>query len=400
MAATGSPIPQPVRAAPPSPHAVRRTGNVALQIGLVVIVGGIAYAAIHNAAQNLASAHIASGFGFWNNTAGFDISQTLIGYSASASTFGRAFWVGLLNTLLVSGIGIVLATVLGFAIGIARLSRNWLLSHLAGGYVELIRNVPLLLQLLFWYNSVLRALPLVRGSVLLPGGGLLNNRGLFLPRPEFAPGFGYVLVALVLGAAASLVLRLWARRRQERTGEPPRIAWAVLVLIVVTPTVVFVSTGAPLSFSIPQMGRFNVVGGVEILPEFAALLLALSVYTAAFIAEAVRAGISAVSHGQTEAAQALGLTPGTTLRLVVVPQAMRVIIPPLTSQYLNLIKNSSLAVAIGYPDLVQVFAGSVLNLTGQAVEVIAITMAVYLFISLVTSVLMNLYGYAIAVEER
>ena len=392
-------MPQSVR---PSPalHAARWTGNIALQVGLVAIVGGIAYAAIHNAAQNLAQSHITSGFGFWNNTAGFDISQTLIDYSASTSTFGRAFWVGLLNTLLVAGLSIVFATVLGFAIGIARLSRNWLVAHLAGGYVELIRNVPLLLQLLFWYNSVLRALPLVRGSVALPGGGLLNNRGLFLPRPQIAAGFGYVLIALVFGIAASIALHLWGRRRQARTGEPMRIVWPALGLIVVMPAALFLIVGAPLSFSFPRMGRFNVEGGVEILPEFAALLAALSVYTAAFIAEAVRAGVMAVPHGQTEAAQALGLRLGTTLRFVVVPQAMRVIIPPLTSQYLNLIKNSSLAVAIGYPDLFQVFAGSVLNLTGQAVEVVAITMAVYLFVSLVTSLLMNLYGYALAVEER
>jgi general L-amino acid transport system permease protein len=393
-------MPDLVQTPPTSSHVVRRTGNIALQTALVAIAGGIAYAAIHNTAQNLANAHITSGFGFWNNTAGFDISQTLIDYSASTSTFGRAFWVGLLNTLLVAAIGVVLATVLGFAIGIARLSRNWLLAHLAGGYVELIRNVPLLLQLLFWYNSVLKALPLVRGSVTLPGGGLLNNRGLFLPRPELAAGFGYVLIALLFGFAASLVLRVWARRRQDRTGEPMRIFWLAFGLIVVMPAVVFVVSGAPLSFSFPAMGRFNVMGGVEILPEFAALLLALSVYTAAFIAEAVRAGILAVPHGQTEAAQALGLRSSTALRFVIVPQAMRVIVPPLTSQYLNLIKNSSLAVAIGYPDLVQVFAGSVLNLTGQAVEVIAITMAVYLVISLVTSLLMNFYGYAIAVEER
>ena len=399
MAAAGPPTPQSVR---PSPalHAARWTGNIALQVGLVAIIGGIAYAAIHNAAQNLAQSHITSGFGFWNNTAGFDISQTLIDYSASTSTFGRAFWIGLLNTLLVAGLSIVFATVLGFAIGIARLSRNWLVAHLAGGYVELIRNVPLLLQLLFWYNSVLRALPLVRGSVALPGGGLLNNRGLFLPRPQIAAGFGYVLIALVFGIAASIALHLWGRRRQARTGEPMRIVWPALGLIVVMPAALFLIVGAPLSFSFPRMGRFNVEGGVEILPEFAALLAALSVYTAAFIAEAVRAGVMAVPHGQTEAAQALGLRLGTTLRFVVVPQAMRVIIPPLTSQYLNLIKNSSLAVAIGYPDLFQVFAGSVLNLTGQAVEVVAITMAVYLFVSLVTSLLMNLYGYALAVEER
>jgi general L-amino acid transport system permease protein len=383
-----------------SSRTARRAGNIALQIALVVVAAGLAYAAIHNVAQNLANAHITSGFGFWNNTAGFDISQTLIDYSASTSTFGRAFWVGLLNTLLVGALGIVFATVLGFVIGIARLSRNWLVAHLAGGYVELIRNVPLLLQLLFWYNAVLKSLPQLRGSVTLPGGGLLNNRGLFLPRPEFASGFGFVLAVLLCGIVATGVVRMWARRRQDCTGAPLSIMWPALGLIVVLPSIVFMLAGAPLSFSVPRMGRFNVIGGVEIIPEFAALLLALTIYTAAFIAEAVRAGILAVPHGQTEAAQALGLRSGPMLRFVVIPQAMRVIVPPLTSQYLNLIKNSSLAVAVGYPDLVQVFAGSVLNLTGQAVEVIAITMAVYLFISLVTSLLMNLYGYAIAVEER
>ena len=384
----------------PSSHQARRFGNIVLQVALVVGVGGLAYAAIVNAAQNLAHAHIASGFGFWNNSAGFDISQTLIYYSSSTSTFGRAFWVGLLNTLLVAGLGVVLATVLGFIIGLARLSRNWLVARLAGFYVELIRNVPLLLQLLFWYNAVLKALPELRGSVALPGGGFLNNRGLFLPRPEFAQNFRDVLIALLFGVAATIVLRLWARRRQQRTGASVRIAWFGFGLIVVLPLVVFVLAGVPLSFSFPELGRFNVMGGVEILPEFAALLVALTVYTAAFIAEVVRAGVLAVPHGQTEAAQALGLRPRTTLRLIVVPQAMRVIVPPLTSQYLNLIKNSSLAVAIGYPDLVQVFAGSVLNITGQAVEVIAITMAVYLAISLVTSLLMNLYGHAVAVVER
>jgi len=395
-------VPGSLRAdsARPSSRHARQAGNIALQIALLVGGVGVIYAAIHNAAQNLASAHIVSGFAFWNNTAGFDISQTLIDYSASTSTFGRAFWVGLLNTLLVAGIGIVLSTVLGFAVGIARLSRNWLVAHLAGGYVELIRNVPLLLQLLFWYNSVLIALPQLHGSVALPGGGILNNRGLFLPRPEFGAGFGYSAVALTFGVAATLAARIFARRRQDRTGEPTRLLWWAFGLVVVVPAVVFVAAGAPLSFSYPTMGRFNVMGGVAILPEFAALLLALTVYTAAFIAEVVRAGVLAVPHGQIEAAQALGLRSGTTLRLVIVPQAMRVIIPPLTSQYLNLIKNSSLAVAVGYPDLVQVFAGTVLNLTGQAVEVIAITMAVYLAISLVTSLLMNLYGYAVAVEER
>jgi general L-amino acid transport system permease protein len=378
----------------------RGFGSLALQAALIVIVVGLAAAAAHNAAQNLARANIAHGFGFWNNTAGFDISQTLIAYSSSTSTFGRAFWVGLLNTLLVAGIGIVLATILGFIIGIARLSRNWLVARLAGGYVELIRNIPLLLQILFWYNAVLKSLPELRGSVALPFGGFLNNRGLFLPRPVFAPDFGAVVIAFATGVVVAIGLYLWARRRQERTGERVRVLWMMLTAIFGLPLLVFIVAGRPLSFGIPDMGRFNVRGGLEILPEFAALLLALTIYTAAFIAEVVRAGVQAVSSGQTEAAQALGLRSGTTLRLVVVPQAMRVIIPPLTSQYLNLTKNSSLAVVIGYPDLVQVFAGTVLNITGQAVEVIAITMAVYLSISLFTSLAMNLYGRTIAIVER
>jgi general L-amino acid transport system permease protein len=374
--------------------------SIALQAALVLVIGGLAYGAFINAADNLSKAHIASGFRFWDNTAGFDISQTLIGYSPSTSTFGRAFWVGLLNTLLVASLGIVLATALGFTIGIARLSRNWLVARLAGGYVELVRNVPLLLQILFWYNAVLKSLPDLHSSISISGSAFLNNRGLFLPRPEFAENFDYVAAALVFGLVTTLAVRIWGRRRQERTGQPPRTLSYAFGLIVVLPLLVFVAAGAPLSFSFPDVGRFNIRGGTEILPEFAALLVALTIYTAAFIAEVVRAGILAVSQGQTEAAQALGLRSGSTLRLIVVPQAMRVIVPPLTSQYLNLIKNSSLAVAIGYPDLVQVFAGSVLNITGQAVEVIAITMAVYLFLSLVTSLLMNLYGRTVGIVER
>jgi general L-amino acid transport system permease protein len=374
--------------------------RIGLQVLLAVFVGGLIYGAFINAADNLERAHITSGFRFWNNSAGFDISQTLIPYSASTSTFGQAFWVGLLNTLLVAALGVVLATLLGFTIGIARLSRNWQVARLAGGYVELIRNIPLLLQLLFWYNAVLKALPELRDSIALPVGGFLNNRGLFLPRPVFAPGFAAVGAALVVGIVAAIVLHAWASRRRERTGAPTPVGWWIAALIVGLPLAAFALTGFPVTFELPQMSRFNVIGGLEILPEFAALLVALTVYTAAFIAEVVRAGILAVSPGQTEAAQALGLRSGMTLRLIVVPQAMRVIVPPLTNQYLNLTKNSSLAVAIGYPDLVQVFAGSVLNITGQAVEVIAITMAVYLTISLVTSLLMNLYGRMTAIAER
>ncbi len=374
--------------------------GLAVQIALLVVIAGLGYGAVFNAAQNLARAHIASGFGFWNNTAGFDISQTLIYYSSSTSSFGRAFWVGLLNTLLVAAISIVLATVLGFAIGMARLSRNYLLARLGGVYVELVRNVPLLLQLLFWYNAVLKSLPELRDSLRLPGGSLLNSRGLFLPRPEFAPGFLAVVIALAIGVVAAIVWRAFARRRREQSGVELPVFWPALGLLCGLPLAAFVLAGSPLSFSFPVMGRFNVRGGLEILPEFAALTAALSLYTAAFIAEVVRAGVLSVSAGQSEAAHALGLRPAATLRLIIIPQAMRVIVPPLTSQYLNLIKNSTLAVAIGYPDLFQVFTGTVLNITGQAVEVVAITMAVYLSISLVVSFLMNLYARSTAVVER
>jgi len=374
--------------------------SVAYQLVLCAIVIFLVYGAASNAIENLARSHIASGFGFWKETAGFDISQTLIAYSPRGSTYGRAFWVGLLNTLLVAGLGIIFATILGFVIGISRLSRNWLLAKVAGGYVETIRNLPLLLQLLFWYNAVLKALPDIRESIVIPGGAFLNNRGIFLPLPVSKSGFGLVEIALLAGILGAIGFYLWARKRQERTGQQAPVLWVALALVLGLPLVVFALTGFPLGFEFPQAGRFNITGGVEVLPEFLALLFGLSIYTAAFIAEVVRAGILAVSRGQSEAAYSLGLRPGPTLRLVVIPQAMRVIIPPLTSQYLNLTKNSSLAVAIGYPDLVQVFTGTVLNQTGQAVEVVAITMLVYLVISLVTSLLMNIYNSRMALAER
>ena len=370
------------------------------QVALCAAIAFLVYAATTNAIDHLRRAHIASGFGFWNDPAGFDISQTLISYSSQASTYGRAFWVGLLNTLLVAGLGVVFATILGFTIGISRLSKNWLLSKFATGYVETIRNLPLLLQLLFWYNAVLKALPEMRDSIAIPGGVFLNNRGLFLPSPNFLYGFDAVVASIIAGVIAATAFYLWARKRQERTGQRAPVFWVTLALVVGLPFIVFALRGFPLSFDYPQAGRFNINGGLEVLPEFAALLFGLSIYTAAFIAEVVRAGILAVSRGQTEAAYSLGLKPRPTLRLIVVPQAMRVIVPPLTSQYLNLTKNSTLAVAIGYPDLVQVFTGTVLNQTGQAVEVVAITMLVYLTISLTTSFAMNVYNRRVALVER
>ena len=377
-----------------------RVRSIAYQAALAAAVGFLVYSAASNGIDNLERAHITSGFGFWNTTAGFDISQTLIPYDSQASTYGRAFWVGLLNTLLVAGLGIVFATVLGFVIGISRLSKNWLLAKAAGGYVETIRNIPLLLQLLFWYNAVLKSLPLARESIVIPGGAYLNNRGLFLPEPVFLYGFDAVVAALIAGIVGAVIFYLWARKRQERTGRQAPVAWVVLALVIGLPLAVFALKGFPLKFDYPQAGRFNITGGIEVLPEFAALLFGLTIYTAAFIAEVVRAGILAVSQGQIEAAYSLGLKPRPTLRLIVVPKAMRVIIPPLTSQYLNLTKNSTLAVAIGYPDLVQIFTGTVLNQTGQAVTIVGVTMAVYLAISLVTSLLMNLYNRRVALVER
>jgi general L-amino acid transport system permease protein len=374
--------------------------SIAYQVALCAVVVILVYGAARNAIDNLERAHIASGFGFWNHTAGFDISQTLIGFDSAASSYGRAFWVGLLNTLLVAGLGIVFASILGFIIGIARLSKNWLVAKTAAGYVETIRNIPLLLQLLFWYNAVLKALPAIRDSLVIPGGIYLNNRGLFIPAPVFKSGFGFVLIALAAGIAGAIAFYVWARKRQERTGLQAPVFSTALALVIGLPLAVLALAGFPLGFEFPAAGRFNINGGIEVLPEFAALLFGLSIYTAAFIAEVVRAGITAVSRGQTEAAYSLGLRARPTLRLIVVPQAMRVIIPPLTSQYLNLTKNSTLAVAIGYPDLVQVFTGTVLNQTGQAVEVVAITMAVYLTISLATSLLMNIYNSRIALVER
>jgi general L-amino acid transport system permease protein len=373
--------------------------SIAYQVLLCVLVVLVIYAATTNALDNLQRAHVASGFGFWDQAAGFDISQTLIEYSASVSTYGTAFWVGLLNTLLVGALGIVIATILGFTIGISRLSKNWLVAKVATGYVETIRNIPVLLQLLFWYNAVLKALPDIRDSNKFMGS-YLNNRGLFVPEPLADPGFGWVGAVCFIGIVAAIGFYMWARKRQMATGQQAPVLLVTLGLVIGLPLVVFLVLGMPLHFDAPQVGRFNITGGLALQPEFVALLLGLSVYTAAFIAEVVRAGILAVSHGQTEAAYSLGLKSGPTLRLIIVPQAMRVIVPPLTSQYLNLIKNSSLAVAVGYPDLVQVFTGTVLNQTGQAVEVVAITMLVYLFISLVTSLLMNIYNSRVKLVER
>jgi general L-amino acid transport system permease protein len=364
------------------------------QVLLVAALAWIGYEIVANARDNLANQRIASGFGFMAQTAGFGVSQTLIPYSESDS-YARVFLVGLVNTLVVSLIGIVFATLIGFVVALGRLSPNWLIAKIAGGYVELIRNLPLLFQILFWYLAVLGALPGPRQSYALFDSFFLSIRGLIMPAPIAQPGFAVFAAACALALAVALALPAYARRRLYQTGKPMRVWPLSLAALIGLPIVAALVFGAPVRFEFPKLVGFNFSGGSALRPEFVALTLALSTYTAAFIAEIVRAGILSVHKGQMEAGASLGLSRGATLRLVVIPQALRVILPPLTNQYLNLTKNSSLAVAIGYPDLVSVFAGTTLSQTGQAIEIIAITMGVYLLISLATSALMSLYGWRI-----
>ncbi|WP_273528230.1 amino acid ABC transporter permease [Pseudomonas sp.] len=369
------------------------------QIVAVVAVVAFGWFLFHNTQANLAHRGINSGFGFLDNAAGFGIPQHLIDYSESDS-YGRVFWVGLLNTLLVSVIGIILATLIGFALGVARLSSNWLIRQLATLYIETFRNIPPLLQIFFVYFAVIGPLPGPRDSLSLGGVIFLNNRGVQLPAPSAAEGFWPFWLALLVAVLAVVVLARWARARRHATGQPFPLLWSSLGLLVAIPTLSVLLWGAPFDWEVPQLQRFNIRGGWIVIPELVSIVLALAVYTAAFIGETVRAGIQAVSHGQSEAAASLGLRTGQTLRLVIIPQALRVIVPPLTSQYLNLAKNSSLAAAIGYPDMVSLFAGTVLNQTGQAIETMAITMSVYLAISISISLLMNWYNRRIALIER
>lgn len=371
----------------------RRLLFQALALAAIVWLG---WEVVSNTAANLAARNIASGFGFLSEPAGFDISQTLIPYD-EADSYARAFIVGLLNTLLVAAIGIGLASILGVIIGIARLSRNWLIRSLAAAYVETLRNVPLLLQLFFWYFAVLRQLPPARESLPLGAGAVLNSRGLYLPALEA----DWTLMLALGGAGAA---GFAAVRAATNTARPWRWLAGVSAGAAIFACMVWVLgvfAGAPLAVEVPELRGLNYVGGVRVLPEFVALVLALALYTAAFIAELIRAGIQSVDRGQVEAAYAMGLKPRAALRFVVMPQALRLIIPPLTSQYLNLTKNSSLAVAIAYPDLVSVFAGTTLSQTEQAVEVLLITMAVYLLLSLLTALVMNIYNARhMALEAR
>lgn len=375
-------------------HARGMILQLALALGLALFVAFI----VSNTIANLQSAGLAAGYGFLDDTASFDINQRLIEY-ASTSTYGRAIVVGGLNTILVAALGIVTATIIGFTAGVLRLSNNFLISRLVAAYVEFTRNVPVLLQIIFWW-VILLALPKVRDSLSIGDSVFLNNSGISAPAPVFLEGWGYILIAIAVGLAAAYGVARWARKRQEATGQTFPVATTGVALIVGLPVVVFFAAGQPLDWNVPVANRFGRLrGGLTITPELVALWLALATYTGAFIAEIVRAGILSVSRGQTEAAHALGLRPGVTTRKIVLPQALRVIIPPLTSQYLNLTKNSSLAVAIGYQDIVSI-GDTVLNQSGQALEVISIFMAFYLTISLLTSAFMNWYNNHIALAER
>ncbi|HDZ8014143.1 general L-amino acid transport system permease protein [Citrobacter amalonaticus] len=369
------------------------------QILAILAVVAVAIYLIHNTINNLSSRGITSGFAFLDRSAGFGIVQHLIDYQ-QGDTYGRVFVVGLLNTLLVSALCIVFASFIGFFLGLARLSDNWLLRKLSTVYIETFRNIPPLLQIFFWYFAVLRNLPGPRQAASALDMVFLSNRGLYIPSPQLGEGVLAFVFSAVIAIVLSVGLFRFNKMHQMKTGQLRRTWPTALSLIVLLPLIAHWLFGAALHWDIPQLRGFNFRGGMVLIPELAALTLALSVYTSAFIAEIIRAGIQAVPYGQHEAARSLGLPNTVTLRQVIIPQALRVIIPPLTSQYLNIVKNSSLAAAIGYPDMVSLFAGTVLNQTGQAIETIAITMSVYLIISLSISLLMNIYNRRIALIER
>tara|TARA_Y100000590_G_C15660516_1_gene992404 strand:+ start:107 stop:1285 length:1179 start_codon:yes stop_codon:yes gene_type:complete len=363
-------------------------------LGLVAL--GIYYM-VTNTARNMLERGLASGFHFLGVESQFDIQMTLIEYSPT-STYFDSFIVGLLNTLLVAGIGILFATLIGFTVGIMRLSSNWLIAKIAEAYVEILRNIPLLLQIFFWYFAVLRALPKPKQSLEFYDSVFLNNRGLFIPDTVFGEGSSIIFYLLWLTIAISIGIFIWAKRRQNRTGERFPAFYVSSALILATFFISLAATGFPVSFEYPELKGFNFKGGIKLIPELVALTFALAMYTASFIAEVVRGGIMAVSRGQTEAAKSVGLKQSLVLRLIIIPQALRVIVPPLTNQYLNLTKNSSLAAAIAYPDLVLVFAGTALMQTGQAIEIIGMVMGVYLFLSLFTSLIMNLFNRFMKVD--
>ncbi len=373
---------------------------VFFQIIALIAVILCAFYFANNMFDNIEKRGITTGFSFLDNTAGFGISQTLTDYDDGTSTYFDVFIVGLLNTLLVSILGIIFASILGLLVGIGRLSNNFLISKLSLIYIETFRNIPILLQILFWYNVVLAALPSPRQSMNYLDSVFLNNRGLLIPEPIFESGSGAILISFIIAVTAVFYLTRWSRKRHDKTGEEFPLIKVSLAILILAPTLVYFIAGQPISAVYPELKGFNFRGGLAIIPELLALLFALSIYTATYIAEAVRAGIEAVPKGQKEAAKALGLKDHVILSKVVLPQALRVIIPPVINQFLNLTKNSSLATAIGYPELVTLFSGTTLNQVGQAIEIILMTMAVYLTISIVISLLLNWVNAKMAIKGR
>ncbi len=376
----------------------QKTRAVLYQIVTAAFVAFLGYYLISNVQTNMAKQSIASGFGFIEKEAAFEIGESLIEYSA-ADTYGRALVVGVLNTLKVSLVGMILTTILGTIIGVCTLSSNWLISKLGTAYVELFQNIPVLLQLFFFYALFYEIFPGPRQALNPVPGVFITNRGVDFPVPAPDPAWTWMGLAFVAACIIVWLINRWARKRQERSGQQFPAFWVGLAILILLPALTWSLSGAPTQMDVPELKGFNFQGGRNISPEFSALLIGLVLYTASFIAQIVRAGIQSISHGQTEAAMSIGLKPGMVLKLVIFPQALRVIVPPLTSQLLNLTKNSSLAVAIGYPDFVQV-AGTTINQTGQAVEGVALMMLVYLTFSLLTSAFMNWYNKKIAIVER
>jgi general L-amino acid transport system permease protein len=372
--------------------------SIIYQVVILLMVGLLGYYLISNTTANLQRQSIATGFGFLEKEASFEIGESLIPYSA-ADRYARALFVGVLNTLLVSFIGIVLTTILGTLIGIARLSTNWLVSRLAAVFIEVFQDIPVLLQLFFWYAFFYEVLPSPRQALNPVAGVFMCNRGLIFGVPAPHSAHLFMAFAFLAGCLGVYILRRWARKRQAKTGMAFPVFSVSVGILILLPLLAWLAGGAPTDMSVPELKGFNFRGGLSVSPEFSALLIGLVLYTAAFVAEAVRAGIQSVSKGQREAAMSIGLRPNRVLQLVILPQALRVIIPPLTSQMLSLTKNSSLAVAIGYPDFVSV-AGTTINQTGQAIEGVAMIMLVYLFFSLTTSAFMNWYNKKIALVER
>jgi general L-amino acid transport system permease protein len=372
-------------------------GLISQAIVVTLLAGGL-YVIIVNTQANLAKLNKSFGFDFLKQSAGFDIITALIPYSSNSS-YGTAILVGFWNTLLVAVLGIIVATMLGFVAGVMRLSKNWMVARVAEVYVEIVRNVPLLLQIFIWYALVLKPLPGPKLAINFRDSLFISNRGVIMPAPEFGAGALLALWFFIAALIATYFVRRWARLRQEKTGERFPAWWVSIIALVLAPVIGLALAGWPLTWNYPSLAGFNFKGGMTLIPEFLALFLALSIYTGGFIAEIVRSGIQAVSHGQSEAAHSLGLRNGPTLRLVVIPQALRVIIPPLASQYLNLTKNSSLAIAVGYPDLVAM-GGTVINQSGKAIEVVMIWMVVYLSLSLLTSAFMNWYNSRMRLVER